>query len=318
MLRKKMLKPQIKLRGIVKRHPANPIVKPTDMPLDCSSVYNGGAIKLGDGRYVLLLRTEDASRKQWVYAARGTDGVSFSIDPEPVEFVATDMDKYEKYAANSFYDPRINLVENHYIISYAAYTFRYGCRIGLGETDDFKIVKHISFPHHVQNRNAVLFPRRINNHYMMLHRPEHAGNGHLWISRSPDLHFWGDTEVVQDRGGGHWDSIKIGAGTPPIETSQGWLVLTHAVCGSCAGHFYSMGAILLDLENPYKVIGYSKAMLLAPEELYETNGFVPNVVFPTGAILEPDGMLKIYYGASDNFECLAEAKLDELVEACLQ
>lgn len=308
---------QRRIMGMVKRHPANPIVKPSDMPLDCFAVYNGGAVKTPDGRYVLLLRTEDATRKQWVYAARGNDGVKFDIDPEPVKFVADDMDKYMKYAADSFYDPRINVVEGRYIVSYAAYTFNYGSRIALGETTDFKTVQHISFPHHVQNRNAVLFPRKFDGHYVMLHRPENAGNGHLWISRSPDLRFWGDTEVVQNKFTARWDSTKIGAGTPPVETSRGWLVLTHGVCGSCAGQFYSMGAILFDLENPYKVIGYSKSILLRPEELYETNGFVPNVVFPTGAIVKPDGMVNIYYGAADNFECLAEAALEDLVDACL-
>lgn len=303
------------MKNSIVRYIHNPVLKPDDMPLDCFAVYNGGAVKVGN-EYILLVRTEDATRKQWVYAARSHDGYRFTPDPEPVNFTADDMENYQKYAAESFYDPRINVVEGKYYLTYAAYTFKYGCRIGLGVTEDFKTVRHISFPHHVQNRNAVLFPEKFDGMYVMLHRPEAYGNGHLWISRSPDLKFWGDAEVLVDRNTGRWDSNKIGAGTPPLKTDHGWLVLTHAVTGSCAGHFYSMGAILLDLENPYRVVGCSRGMIMRPEAAYETNGFVPNVIFPTGLIAEADGTVKIYYGAADNFECLAEARLDDLIATC--
>lgn len=305
------------MKSVIKRYENNPILRPEDMPGECFAVYNGGAIKIDD-EYILLVRTEDTARKQWVYAARGKDGYNFTPDPKPVEFIAEDMDKYNKYAGDSFYDPRINIVEGQYYVTYAAYAMGYGCRIGIGETDDFKTVKHISFPHHVQNRNAVLFPRKFDGKYVMFHRPDYNGYGNIWISRSPDLTYWGDCEIIQDRNSGRWDSSKIGAGTPPLETSEGWLIMTHAVCGSCAGHYYTMGAILLDLEEPNKVIGYSEKILMCPEKWYETNGFVPNVVFPTGLIAENDGCVKIYYGAADNYECLAEANLSDLIESCLK
>jgi predicted GH43/DUF377 family glycosyl hydrolase len=304
------------MKGIIKRYKKNPILAPEDMPLDCFAVYNGGAVKIGD-EYILLLRVEDMVRKRMVYCARSKDGYDFIPDPEPVKFIAEDMDKYQKYAGDSFYDPRINVVEGKFYVTYAASKIGYGCRIGLGLTTDFKTVEHISFPHHIQNRNAVIFPHKFEGMYVMLHRAEYGGDGHIWISRSPDLKFWGDSEIVVDRGSGLWDTHKIGAGTPPIKTDAGWLVITHGVCQSCAGSFYSMGAILLDLKNPYKLVGRSKGILMRPEEMYETNGFVPNVIFPTGAILEDDGMVKIYYGAADNYECLAEAKLVDLLKSCI-
>lgn len=302
------------MKSIFKRYSKNPILRPEDMPSDCFAVYNGGVVKTHGG-YIALVRTEDSVRYQRVWCARSSDGYRFSPDPEPVRFIADDMEQYRKYTADSFFDPRINPVEGKFYITYAAYTFRYGCRIGIGETEDFRTVRHISFPHHVQNRNAVLFPEKINDMYVMLHRPETGGIGNLWISRSPDLRFWGDCEVVADRGSGRWDSIKIGAGTPPLKTSRGWLVVTHAVDSNCSGQFYTVGAVLLDLQELSKLVARSR-MLMCPEMPYETNGFAPNVVFPCGAVPEPDGSLKLYYGAADNFECLAETTVQALLDEC--
>lgn len=306
------------MKSIITRYEKNPILKPEDMPFDCFAVYNGGAIKIGD-EYIVMTRAEDATRKSHAWVVRGTDGMNFTPDPEPVKFVAEDMEKYQEYAAKAWYDPRINLVENdgekEYFITYAA-AGKYGCRVGLGKTTDFKVVEHISFPLHIQNRNGVLFPEKIDGMYVMLHRPESSAGGAMWISRSPDLKFWGDTEVVTSHQSGLWDSLKIGAGAPPIKTDAGWLVIIHAVCGNCAGHYYTMGTVLLDLDNPYKMLGRSKGCVMRPEANYEQTGFVPNVIFPTGAILEDDGQVKIYYGTADNYECMAMASIDELVQTC--
>ena len=129
---------------------------------------------------------------------------------------------------------------------------------------------------------------------------------------SPDLKYWGDTEVVTRCRSGLWDSVKIGAGPPPIKTDFGWLVIIHAVCGSCAGHYYTMGTVLLDLENPSIMIGRSDGHIMHPEVSYEQNGFVPNVIFPTGAILEDNGEVKIYYGTADNFECMATTTIEKV------
>jgi predicted GH43/DUF377 family glycosyl hydrolase len=300
------------MKSIFKRYEKNPILKPEDMPFDCFAVYNGGAAKIGN-EYILMVRAEDSARRQYAWVARGKDGVNFVPDPEPVKFTAEDMDSYNASACNSWYDPRINTVDGEHYITYAASSSN-GCRVGLGKTVDFKTVKHVSFPLHTSNRNAVLFPEKIDGMYVMLHRPEgNGGDGHIWISRSPDLRFWGDSEPLLQCRSGRWDSLKIGAGPPPVKTPEGWLVIIHAVCGNCAGHYYTMGALLLDIENPYRVKGRSPGCVMRPEAEYEQTGFVPNVIFPTGAILEDDGILKIYYGAADNYECLAETRLEDLL-----
>jgi predicted GH43/DUF377 family glycosyl hydrolase len=304
------------MKNLIKRYENNPVIKPGDLPIGCFAVYNGGAVKIGE-RYIIMARVEDTARRQYAWTFRSSDGYNFTPDPEPVKFVADDMEKYQKFASHSWYDPRINIINDKYYITYAAMNHTYGCRIGIGETADFKTVNHISFPHHVQNRNAVLFPEKINGMYLMLHRPEKNEHGNcIWISRSPDLKFWGDCEPVIDNSKNLWDGIKIGAGAPPIKTDKGWLILTHAVCGSCAGQFYSVGAALLDLKNPYELIGRTSGMIMRPEAWYEVTGYVPNIIFPTGAIPEKNGKLKIYYGAADNYECLATADLNDLLNAC--
>ncbi len=300
------------MKNILKRCLKNPLIKPEDMPMDCFAVYNGGAVKVGN-EYIVMLRVENSSRRQFAWVARSQDGINFEPDPQPVRFTAEDMDSYNKNACKSWYDPRINALEGKYYITYAA-SSENGCRIGLGKTNDFKTVEHVSFPLHVSNRNAVLFPEKINGKYLMLHRPlSSRGDGNIWISDSADFQYWGNTELLVKCRSGLWDSLKIGAGPPPIKTNAGWLVIIHAVSGTCAGHYYTVGTLLLDLDNPYRVIGKSPGCIMRPEAEYEQTGFVPNVIFPTGAILESDQTLKIYYGAADNYQCLAEAHLEDLL-----
>lgn len=314
---------------IMTRYKNNPILKPEDMPFDCFAVYNGGAVKIDD-EYIMLVRCEDMARRQYTWAARSQNGYNFTPDPKPVVFVAENMELYNEYADKSWYDPRINAVEGQYYITYAA-SSDLGCMVGIGETKDFKTIRHVSFPHHPQNRNGVLFPDKFEGMYALLHRPE---TGSIWISYSPDLKYWGDSRIVVNRGispwnelNGHasrlkhkatmisrWNNFKIGAGAPPIRTEKGWLLITHAVCASCAGHYYTMGAVLLDLKNPSKLIGLSDGAIMRPETEYEQTGFVPNVIFPCGAILEDDGSMKIYYGAADNYECLVESRLSDILD----
>ncbi len=315
----------------MKRYEKNPVLTPADMPFDCFAVYNGGAVKIG-GEYIMMVRCEDMARRQYAWTARSRDGYGFQPDPEPVRFTADDMAEYDEYTSRSWFDPRINAVEGKYFITYAANS-SHGCMVGIGETSDFKTVKHVAFPHHPQNRNGVLFPEKIDGMYALLHRPEIDGRGGIWISYSPDLKFWGNSKEIlaKEVSPGSelrasvtgrdvlpqmalWNNFKIGAGAPPVKTRRGYLVITHAVCRNCAGHYYTMGAILLDLKDPSKLIGQSDGALMVPQAKYEQSGFVPNVIFPCGAIPEPDGTLKIYYGAADNYECLVETDLEQLLD----
>ncbi len=167
------------------------------------------------------------------------------------------------------------------------------------------------------NRNGVLFPKKIDGKFAMLSRPSDTGHtpfGDIFYSESPDLEFWGrHRHVMAPRG--WWQSTKIGAGPVPIETSEGWLLIYHGVLTSCNGYVYHFGAALLDLDKPWKVLARTEPYLLAPRELYECVGDVPNVVFPCAALTDSEtGRIAIYYGGADTVTCLAYADVDELID----
>jgi beta-1,4-mannooligosaccharide/beta-1,4-mannosyl-N-acetylglucosamine phosphorylase len=200
-------------------------------------------------------------------------------------------------------------------------------------TDDFETFEIIdrTVP---DNRNIVLFPEKINDRYFRLERSfpiysrQRVDLFDIWISESPDLTYWGKSDLLLRVEDVPYATEKLGAGSPPIRTDQGWLVIFHTVDVDLARgkngweeawhKRYVAGVMLLDLENPRKVLGFSKEPLMVPEAPYEVGGgFRNNVVFPVGAILEELGEVKIYYGASDTVECLATANLDDLIRLCL-
>ena len=169
------------------------------------------------------------------------------------------------------------------------------------------------------NRNGVLFPRKVNDKYLLLSRPSDSGHtpfGDIFLSESPDLVHWGKHRRVMSRGGsGWWQGTKIGGGATPIDTSEGWLMFYHGVSGTCNGYVYSMGAVILDKENPSKVLYRTRDYLLTPEKEYETVGFVPNVAFPCATLQDAEtGRIAIYYGAADTYVAVAYTQVDELVK----
>lgn len=310
--------------NMIKRYEGNPILKPDDMPSPCCAVYNSGVVKLPDGTYVMMSRFEAPNKKQMVWTSRSTDGVKFIPDSEPVKFVCKpdEQELYDKVTLpnsgpliGSWYDPRICPVGNEYYVVYCV-GGDFGCRIAIGKTKDFKTVEHVSFPLHVNNRNAVLFPEKINGEYWMLHRPQNTvQSGCIWIASSPDLKYWGNCEVVA-QAENYWENTKIGPAAPPIKTDKGWLIVYHGVFPNCNGINYGCGVMMLDLDNPRKVIGRCKDPIMFVKEPYEMIGQVPNVIFPGGVVAEEDGTVKIYYGAADYVQCLATTTLEELIEVC--
>jgi len=179
----------------------------------------------------------------------------------------------------------------------------------------------ISLP---DNRVPCLFPERINGKYMRLDRPYRVGPnnfhymGNMWVSSSPDLIHWGCHRPLLKPGYAPWTRTKIGP-VPPIKTDRGWLVIVHGVSQSCAGHRYCLGAILLDLEDPTRIIGKTLSSILEPCEPHETMGVVPNVVFACGALADPEkDEIRVYFGGADTTISLATGSLNELLEACIQ
>jgi beta-1,4-mannooligosaccharide/beta-1,4-mannosyl-N-acetylglucosamine phosphorylase len=189
----------------------------------------------------------------------------------------------------------------------------------LGRTKDFETYERMDIITAPKNRGASLFPEKINGKYYKLDRPGggDGGDGDIWISASTDLIHWGEFKPVIAAGYRFWNVQKIGP-TPPIKTDKGWLDIMHGVFSPAGGTYYYIGAILLDLDEPWKVIGKTNSYLMMPQEEYEKHGNCDNTIFPCGAIAKYDiDELWMYYGATDFSICLATGSLSAIVEACI-
>lgn len=304
------------MRIVCKKYEKNPILTKDDIPYPCDAVYNAGAAKY-NGKYILLLRTLLLNGNSVFGLAESDDGCDFIVKPKPV-MVPADKGPFKMYEEKGIEDPRITRIGDIYYIFYSAYS-RYGMRIGLAMTKDFKKFERIALTTTVDYRNSVLFPKKINGKFCRFERPNMGYAMGIWISYSRDLIHWGEQELIMTPYGNHiWEDHKIGPGAPPIETPKGWLSIYHGVTWTMDGMTYRLGCALHDLNNPAKIIGIADQFILGPDEIYERVGYVHNVIFTCGAISEPDGTVKIYYGGADQCLCLATAKIADLIDICLK
>lgn len=248
-----------------------------------------------------------------LHFGRSKDGIHWDLDPNVIPWRNEAGKKVQNFYA---YDPRLLKIGDTFYTTWCD-DFP-GPSIGMGRTKDFKTWIKMENPLMPFNRNGVLFPRKINGLYAMLSRPSDSGHtpfGDIILSSSRDLVFWGKHRLVMQRKPeSWWQSTKVGAGPVPIETSKGWLLFYHGVTTTCTGYVYSMGAALLDLDDPSKVLLRTRDYILTPETTYETVGFVPSVAFPCAAIADaPSGRIAIYYGAADTYTALAFCQVDELL-----
>lgn len=242
-----------------------------------------------------------------------------------------------------FYDPRLTVIDGRVYMCFAIDT-AHGLRGGVAVTDDFETweVLSASVP---DNRNMVLFPEKIGGYYWRFERAVNTFGGlwlapdqaMMWSSRSPDLRHWGFSQHVLATADIPFANSKMGPGAPPIKTEKGWLTTFHGVWQDDSrgkngweekwAKIYMAGLMLMDLEQPWKIIGFSNKPLLYPESWYETGenvppgqdfeGFRNHVIFPGGMILEDSGEVKIYYGGADTVECLATAHVDDLLRSVM-
>lgn len=300
---------------VVWRSSRNPIVARDQIPR-ANSIFNSAVVPFGDA-FAGVFRVDDRSRGMNVHAGRSRDGVEWELDPDPIDFVPADgrvgeIQEEFLYA----YDPRVTWLEDRYYVTWCA--GYHGPTIGVAYTHDFETFRRLDNAFLPFNRNGVLFPRKVAGSYAMLSRPSDNGHtpfGDIFYSESPDLVHWGRHRHVMAPIAWTWQSTKIGAGPTPIETDAGWLVLYHGVLTSCNGFVYSMGAALLDLDEPWKVVARGSDYLLAPHVPYEQIGDVPNVVFPCAALVDrEEDRISIYYGGADTVVCLAHAHLSEVLD----
>lgn len=308
--------PYVSGRNVVERYPGNPILTLEGLPFPCNTVFNAAAARYKD-EYVLLLRVENLAGRSVFALARSLDGYSFTVEPNFV-MTPSNEEPFKTYEELGIEDPRITYMEEDgvYYIMYTAYS-QHGARLALAKTTDFETYDRIALISQPNNKNGVLFPKKINGRYCRLDRPYSGNYGSIWMSYSDDLIAWYDSEVVMTPRTGYWDSDRIGAGSPPIELDYGWLELYHGVKNTSFGPIYRMGAVLLDSENPAIVLARSAVPILSPRELYERVGDVGNVVFACGHVLDNDGMLKLYYGASDTHICVGTTKITDIIDKCI-
>ena len=287
----------------------NPVIGRNPAP-GLARIFNSAVVPYKGG-FLAALRGEQTDGIPMIYLGRSDDGIHWREDPEKVRFVDENGKEFmPRYA----YDPRLVQVEGTYYIMWCQ-DF-YGAAIGIAKTTDFQTFTRVENPFLPFNRNAVLFPRRVGGHYLMLSRPSDSGHtpfGDIFVSQSPDMTFWGMHRHVMSKNDNWWEGLKIGGGAAPIETNEGWLLFYHGVTGTCNGYVYSIGGAILDIDEPWRVRYRCKTYLLTPEAEYEERGFVPNVCFPCAALCDNDtGRIALYYGAADSYVSLAFTTLEEV------
>lgn len=300
---------------IFHRNNKNPILTPENWPYPINSVFNAGATLLSDGTTLLLCRVEDRRGLSHLCAARSANGRDdWHIDEQPTLFPDPNNFPEELWGIE---DPRITFVPElrKYAVVYTAYT-RDGPGVALALTEDFYKFERFGIIMPPEDKDAALFPERIDGNWAMIHRPMSATRSHMWISYSPDLKNWGKhVLMLVARKGAWWDANKIGLSPPPIETPYGWLVIYHGVKQSCSGCIYRLGLALFDLKNPEICLKRGSEWIFAPVEPYEQYGDVGNVVFPCGHTISSDGdTINIYYGAADTCIALATGSIKEMLE----
>ena len=296
------------------RYTENPVIGRYDIP-SSNSIFNSAVVRFGDG-FAGVFRCDNKRVQMNIFAGFSKDGIHWDINHEPIKFVPGNTEMID----NDYkYDPRVAWIEDRYWVTWC--NGYHGPTIGVGWTEDFKTFHQLENAFLPYNRNGLLFPRKVNNKYLMLSRPSDTGHtpfGDIFISQSPDLVFWGQHRHVMgptkfEVSG--WQCTKIGAGPIPIETDEGWLLIYHGVITTCQGYVYRMGAALLDIDEPWKVLYRSKDYILAPYEPYELMGDVPNVTFPCACLTDAaTGRIAIYYGCADTVTGLAFTTVDTLLD----
>lgn len=257
---------------------------------DCRIVKNHEATYLTSISHLRILRSDN--------------GIDF--DPDSASLIFPD-NIYEEYGIE---DPRVTKIGDTYYLTFTAVSSN-GINVRLMSTKDFLKFKRLGNIFHSDNKDAVIFPEKIKGKYYALHRPSISQFARLdiWMATSDNLTDWGNHQVLKDARIDYKESARIGAGAVPFLTDQGWLVIYHSADKL---HRYHLTAMLLDKDDPHKVLMRSKAPLIEPTETYEKRGFVNDVVFTCGLIRNEEEVL-LYYGACDERVCLCKMTLSEIM-----
>jgi predicted GH43/DUF377 family glycosyl hydrolase len=304
----------------IKRYPGNPIISPRPGLLwEQGGTLNPAAIDI-DGKVHLLYRAATVSNQSTIGYASSFDGLK--IDERPDKPIYFPREKFESKTDNSpgygCEDPRIVEINDKLYMSYTGYD-GVTPRVAISSISksDFINKKWSAWskpeaitPPNIPNKDATILPEPVKNRYMVFHRVHEV----VCADFVDSLDFSKEKidqciEIIEPRRG-MWDGLKVGISCPPIKTPKGWLMLYHGVSWSA---IYRVGAVLLDLEDPTIVRARTAVPILEPQESYEMQGIVSNVVFPCGNIVR-NGKLYIYYGAADKHVGVAYVDMEILLE----
>ncbi|MEN6371100.1 MAG: glycoside hydrolase family 130 protein [Armatimonadota bacterium] len=236
--------------------------------------------------------------------ARSRDGRHFTVEEHP----ALSPDKAAE--AYGLEDPRITKIDDTYYIVYKSVAPS-GITQSLATTKDFVTYEKRGLIFPPENMDAMIFPEKINGRYAAIHRPvpRMIGEPNMWVAYSNDLIHWGDHKFMAGVMSGGWEGGRIGGGAIPFLTERGWLEIYH---GATTGHRYCLGAMLMEADRPERVIARTSKPIMEPEADYEVKGFVPNVVFTCGALVDGD-RVTVYYGGADTVIAGAEMSIRDIL-----
>jgi len=306
---------------LFQRYRDNPVVTAENWPYPVNAVFNPGAARLPSGETVLLATVENRSGASFINVIRSSDGfTNWLIDEEPAIISEPLKFPEEMWGIG---DPRVVYVPEmgQYAVTYTSFS-ESGSHVSLALTKDFMVFDKLGKITQTQDKNACIFPRKIGGRWLLIHQPVCAHQAGMYneadicLSYSDDLLMWeGTTSLLKARLGSWWDANKIGLSTPPVETPCGWLIFYHGIRNTAAGCLYRVGAALLDLENPAKVISRGDEWILGPKAFYELVGNVNNVVFPCGfTVDENSDEIRLYYGAADSSIAVATGNISRILD----
>jgi predicted GH43/DUF377 family glycosyl hydrolase len=233
------------------------------------------------------------------------DGIAFSEPEHSVPLMGNG--ELETYGIE---DCRVAKIDDNYCLTYTQVSSN-GVGVGLRTTRNWKDFVHEGMIFSPHNKDCALFEEKIGGKYYALHRPSspELGGNYIWLAESPDLIHWGRHRCVAQSREGYWDSARVGAGAAPIRTTEGWLEIYH---GATKENRYCLGALLLDLDEPWRVIARSETPIMEPLAQYEQEGFFGQVIFTNGHLVDGDNVT-LYYGAADSVICAAQISISSIL-----
>lgn len=332
----------------LKKFQENPILYPNEKNSWESLVTCNPGVYYDNGTFYMLYRAAGNDKEHVIRFGLATSKDGFHFDR--VSNMPAFSPEENNFDSGCVEDPRIVKFDNEYYITYAYRPFPPGqywnfehdvvkkpivginAPIAISEnlgntalavTTDFRTFRRLGrlTSPILDDRDVIIFPEKINGQYVLMHRPkQYVGEKYgvkypsIWIKFSNDLLNWEDKEshLLYTGTEGTWEE-KVGGGTPPLKTEYGWLVIYHGVENGGQG-YYRAGALLLDLENPLKIIAKSPDFILEPEYSYEIEGYYNGCVFPTGNVIVND-TLYVYYGCADKYIGVATCNIHELIKS---